>query len=133
MAQDCEWIGSRCAPCGTKLFVLRPNRVLETYDLKSGNRIGAQQLLATGKVSVKLEDADDVFVVYVSGRQIYARRTLDRKDVVLALPRNVRMPLHAQIEPAGLYYSYNVAGKDTLGRVGFVARARLISAFGTHG
>ncbi|MDP9303621.1 MAG: hypothetical protein M3O92_03855 [Actinomycetota bacterium] len=118
---------------GKKLFVLRLRRLLETYDFRSAQRIGAQELLTSGNnMPVQLEDADDVFVVYVSDRQIHVRRTLDRKDVVLALPRNARM-LHAQIEPAGLYYSYNIGGKGALGRVGFVARARVVGAFGSHG
>jgi hypothetical protein len=40
------------------------------------------------------------------------------------------MPLHAEIEPTGLYYSYNIRGTGALGRVGFVGRSRLVRAFG---
>jgi len=116
-----------------KLFILRPRGLLDTYDLHSGQRIGAQELSTSGNnTPVQLEDADDVFVVYVSDHQIHVRRTRDQRDVVLALPRKARM-LHAQIEPAGLYYSYNIGGKDALGRVGFVARTPVVAAFTAHG
>jgi hypothetical protein len=114
---------------GETLFVLRPKGFLETYDLRSGHRIAAEQL-GSENTPVQLEDADGVFVVYVSNRQIHVRRTLDRKDVVLALPRDIGTPLHAEIEPMGLYYSYNIRGTGALGRVGFVGRSRLVRAFG---
>jgi len=114
---------------GEKLFVLRSKGLLETYDLRSGRRIAAEQL-GSGNTPVQLEDADGAFVVYVSNRQIHVRRTLDRKDVVLALPRDIGTPLHAEIEPTGLYYSYNIRGTGALGRVGFVGRSRLVRAFG---
>ncbi len=114
---------------GDKLFVLRPAGLLETYDLGSGDQIATQQLLVSSNTPVQLEDADGAFVVYVSNRHIHIQRTLDRKEVVLALQPKARMPLHAQIEPAGLYYSYNLSTPPR-GRVGFVARTLVVRAFG---
>jgi hypothetical protein len=112
-----------------ELFVLRPHGLLEIYELESGRRINAQQLGASGIARVQLEDVDRPFVVYIQARRIYVRRMSDRRDVVLQLPPGIRAPIHAQIERAGLYYSYNLRSARTAGRVGFVARRRLARAF----
>lgn len=114
---------------GNKLFVLRPKGLLETYDLRMRNPIATRQQLGNGNRPAQLEDADDAFVVYVSNRQIRVRRTRDGKELVVALPRNTTTSLHAEIEPAGLYYAYNIPGTGAVGRVGFIARGRLARAF----
>jgi hypothetical protein len=114
---------------GNKLFVLRPKGLLETYDLRMRDPIATRQQLGDGNTPVQLEDADGAFVVYMSHRQIRVRRTRDGKELVVALPHKTTTSIHAEIEPAGLYYAYNVPGTGAVGRVGFIARGRLARAF----
>jgi hypothetical protein len=117
---------------GNNLFVLRSKGLLETYDLRMPGSIATQQQLGNANTAIQLEDADGAFVVYVSNRQIRVRRTRDGKELLVALPRNTRGPLHAEIETTGLYYAYNVRGTGAAaGRVGFIARSRLARTFGT--
>jgi hypothetical protein len=115
-----------------ELFVLRPKGLLETYRIRSGMRTSVQQL-GRRNAPVQLEDVGDGFVIYITNHRIHIRRTPDGKEALLVLQSAAGTPLHAQIERAGVYYSYNALGTGAVGRVGFVARSFLSRSFASHG
>jgi hypothetical protein len=115
-----------------QLYVLRPKGLLETYRIRSGMRTAVQQL-GRRNTPVQLEDVGEGFVIYRTNDRIHIRRTPDGKEAVLVLQSAAGTPLHAQIERAGLYYSYNAVGTGAVGRVGFIARSFLRRIFASHG
>jgi hypothetical protein len=110
---------------GNLVFVLRPKGLLDTYSLVSAARIARDQITA----SAQLADADRSFIAYVSGGRIHVRRRADHREVMLVARTAARTPLDAELDASGLYYSYNVPGKGSVGRVGLIPRAGLVRAF----
>ena len=52
---------------------------------------------------LRFADQDRGLTLYILGRAIHLRRLSDGKDVVVRVPS--KGPVHAQIEPTGLFYS----------------------------
>jgi hypothetical protein len=78
----------------------------------------------------RLEDVTGEFVAYVVGRQIRLHRLTDGRDTVVPLPQNARAPVHAQLEPSGLFYSWTLPGDDLPpGRLAFAPIARVAALF----
>jgi hypothetical protein len=81
----------------------------------------------------RLEDVADGLVVYTVRRQIYVRRLADGRDTVIPLPNNARAPVHAQLEPSGLFYSWTLplGPGDVLphGRLAFAPMTRVAALF----
>jgi hypothetical protein len=61
--------------------------------------------------------------VYVTHKNIHLVRLSDGHDAVITPPGTG--PLHAQLEAAGLFYSYAVDDGERPGRVAFVPSATL--------
>jgi hypothetical protein len=82
-----------------------------------------------------LEDVSNGVVVYDIGRQIHLRRLVDGRDVVVPLPAGALAPVHAQLEPSGIFFSWSVKSTDPAfpdtfaGRLGFAPLARVTSLF----
>jgi len=72
----------------------------------------------------RLEDLDSGIAVYISDAYVHVLRLADGRDV--ALPSLGTSP-QAQIEPAGLFYSYNVSDPTYAGRVAFIPLDKLPS------
>jgi hypothetical protein len=67
--------------------------------------------------ALRLADYQGGVAIYVTGRVVHLLRLSDRRDVTIRAPGVG--PVHAQLEPSGLFYSYG------RGRVAFVPIARL--------
>jgi hypothetical protein len=110
---------------------------LWTVDLSSGQRSGPWILPAaksTGDdvcgdpsgcrpAALRLADYQAGVAVYVTGRTVHLLGLADRRDVAIQAPGVG--PVHAQLEPSGLFYSYTPAASPGRGRVAFVPSARL--------
>jgi len=70
----------------------------------------------------RLEDLANGVAVYVSGDYVHALRLADGRDI--ALPSLGTNP-HAQIEGAGLFYSYRLNDPAYPGRVTFIPSDQL--------
>jgi hypothetical protein len=110
---------------GGALFVLRPNAVLETYDVGSARRTAVQTLTAPTRSPVRFEDVGGGIVVYLAGGEIHIRRSSDQRESTFPLPTNAVEPIHAQIDSVGVYVSYNRAAPAQGGVVTFVPRSTL--------
>jgi hypothetical protein len=71
-----------------------------------------------------LEDVDGGWLVYVVDTTIHFLRLHDGHDVAVPLPE-AAPPVHAQLEPPGLFYNWRLTRTDTDGLVAFVPRVRL--------
>jgi hypothetical protein len=105
---------------------------LWTVDLSSGLRSGPWLLPAAKSAGdevcgdpsgcrpapLRLADYQNGVAVYVLGRVVHLLRLSDRRDVAIRAPGVG--PVHAQLEPPGLFYSYSPAGNPSRGRVAFV-------------
>lgn len=105
---------------------------LWTIDLSSGLRSGPWLLPAAKSAgdevcgdpsgcrpaALRLADYQNGVAVYVLGRVVHLLRLSDRRDVAIRVPGVG--PVHAQLEPPGLFYSYSPAGNPSRGRVAFV-------------
>jgi hypothetical protein len=69
----------------------------------------------------RLEDLDGGWLVYVVGTTFHFLRLVDGHNVAVPLGR-VATTVHAQLEPPGLFYSWETDGE---GVVAFVPRNRL--------
>jgi hypothetical protein len=110
---------------------------LWTVDLASGQRSGPWLLPAARSAgddvcadpsgchpaALRLADYQNGVAVYVAGRVVHLLRLADRRDVTIRAPGVG--PVHAQLEPSGLFYSYSPAVSPGRGRVAFVPAARL--------
>src|SRR5207244_7726194 len=65
--------------------------------------------------ALRLADYQDGIAVYVVGRAVHLLRLSDRRDVTIRAPGVG--PVHAQLEPSGLFYSSRPAGRPAPGRV----------------
>jgi len=114
---------------------------LWTVDVSSGRRSGPWSLPASKSAgddvcadpsgcslaALRLADYQDGIAVYVVGRAVHLLRLSDRRDVTIRAPGVG--PVHAQLEPSGLFYSYRPAGSPGRGRVAFVPMAAVLSRF----
>jgi hypothetical protein len=110
---------------------------LWTVDLSSGQRSGPWILPAarsTGDdpcgdpsgcrlAALRLEDYQNGIAVYVVGHVVHLLRLAEKRDASIRVPGVG--PVHAQLEPSGLFYSYSPAGSRGRGRVAFVPVGRL--------
>jgi hypothetical protein len=109
---------------------------LWTVDLSSGQRSGPWILPASRSAgddvcadpsgcrlaALRLADFQGDIAVYVAGRTVHLLRLADRRALAIRAPG--LGPVHAQLEPSGLFYSYS-PGSPTRGRVAFVPLSRL--------
>ncbi len=79
---------------------------------------------APSDAAITLEDADGEFAVYTAGIAIHVLRLTNGHDRVVRIPGEAQ-PAHAELEPSGLYYSYNETGSAKPGRLAFVPVAEL--------
>jgi len=113
---------------------------LWTVELSSGRRSGPWILPASRSAgddvcadpsgcrlaALRLADYQAGIAVYVVGRAVHLLRLADRRDVTIRVPG--LGPVHAQLEPSGLFYSYSPATRPPRGRVAFVPLSRLPKA-----
>jgi hypothetical protein len=77
--------------------------------------------------ALRLEDFQSGIAVYVVGRDVHLLRLADKRDVRIGAPG--LGPVHAQLEPAGLFYSYRPAASPGRGRVAFMPMAAVLGRF----
>jgi hypothetical protein len=106
---------------GGRLLVAR-SRVLEVYDVATGAGV-LQRPLPSG---YQLVDVDGGVAVLRRAAKVVVLRLGDGRSVTLAPGR---APVSADLEPAGLYYSY--ATRDGGGRVLFMPRSELLGRLGS--
>ena len=116
---------SRIALDGSLLVVQR-GRSIDVYDVHTGRLVNTWAM-AKGV----LEDAHAGTAVYVTDTSVRLIRLSDGRDVVLSTPTKGfgEGPLHAQIEAAGLFYSYANYKKARPGHVVFVPYRQLVRRF----
>ena len=78
-------------------------------------------------VALRLEDLQSGIAVYVLGRDIHLLRLADGKSATVTAPG--RSPVHAQLEPDGLYYSYSLTSRSS--RVAFLPFAAVLARLGS--
>ena len=96
---------------------------LQVYSAATG-AAGKMVPLPSGTTKPVLRDVQWGIAVYVRGLQVHAMRLSDGRDVAITVPGSG--PVDAQIEPFGLYYSYNLPKSTAHGRVAFLPRAELL-------
>jgi Tol biopolymer transport system component len=107
---------------GQQLVVQKAESVV-VYDVQTGT-LGHMWPLAGG---ARLEDAQRGIAVYVSGTAVHLLRLSDGRDAVIRVPG--KGPVQAQIEAAGLFYSYAVLGSQRPGRIVFASFKNLLRQF----
>jgi hypothetical protein len=107
---------------GTKLIALRRS----TIEVRDAARGTLQHRWPTA--AARLEDAQGNFALYTAGVAIHLLRLSDGRDRVLGIA-DQKGPAHADLEPDGLYYSFNTAHGVKPGHVAFVSFAQLTAQF----
>ena len=115
-----SWFGRRLVLTGSRAAVLAGGR-LRVYDIASGRRLASWPLAQPPQA---LAGAAAGLVVFVHGRSVHVVRLRDGREAALEVPAQ-RIPganpgtqrVYADVSPAGLYYSYNVARGRYPGRV----------------
>src|SRR5207237_1222398 len=105
---------------GDRLVIARGD-VLEAYDVATG----AAELQRPLPGGYELTDADGGIAVLQRGNEILLLRLADGRSFRLAPGR---APVRADLEPAGLYFSYATAGGG--GRLVLMPRAEIQRRFG---
>lgn len=100
-------------------LVVQSGLTLADYDAGNGALLHEWPLPA----DARLEDVQDGTAVYVTATDVHLLRLADGRDVAIHPPGHGA--LHAQLEPAGLFYSYAVDDGVLPGRVAFVASTAL--------
>jgi hypothetical protein len=93
---------------------------LEVLDLDTGSIVRRLALPTAGAILSGLQAG---VALLVAGTQLHLLRLGNGKDAVINAPGTG--PVHAQLTPAGLFYSYTVADRRYPGRVAFVPSPRL--------
>jgi hypothetical protein len=73
--------------------------------------------------ALRLEDVQSGIAVYVLGRDVHLLRLADGKSATVRAPG--RTPVHAQLEPDGLYSSYSLAARSS--RVAFLPFSAVVA------
>lgn len=92
---------------------------IDIYDAKTGAKQQSRELLTDGGPRPYLLDVQGDLVVYETGGAIHLLRLSDGRDKALRLP-GAAPYLDAQLEPAGLFVSWNQMYARRQGRVGFI-------------
>ena len=98
---------------------------LWTVDVSTGVRSGPWKLPAATPAALRLEDYQGGIAVYVVGRAVHLLRLAGEPNETIRAPGPG--PVHAQLEPPGLFYSYRAAGGRS--RVAFVPMTALLRRF----
>jgi Tol biopolymer transport system component len=109
---------------GSRIAV-EAGRALTVFDIADRRALRFRLSSAVGAPILRSFDGTDV--AYVSGATIHLLRVADARDRVLRTPPAVE-PIDAQLEPSGLFYSYNARHSRDPGRVSFLPRTRLTRA-----
>jgi hypothetical protein len=94
---------------------------LDDYDAATGALLHAWPVPA----DAHLEDVQVGVAAYVTGSAVHLLRLSHGRYSVVTAPGTG--PIHAQLEPQGLFYSYSVADSERPGRLAFVPSAALPS------
>jgi WD40 repeat protein len=105
------------------IFGITQSNVLERWT-PLGRRLRAYQLVRRATSAAHLEDADGQCVAYAAGAAVHLFRLSNGRDVVVSEPMSAE-PVHAQLERAGLYLSYDEKYSQMTGRVMFFPRAEI--------
>ena len=100
-------------------LVVQTGGMIADFDANSGALLHAWPTWA----DATLEDVQDGLAVYVTPTEVHLLRLADGRDV--AIDPHGSGPLHAQLSPAGLFYSCRVDDGARPGRVAFVASTAL--------
>ena len=73
--------------------------------------------------ALRLEDLQSGIAVYVLGSDVHLLRLADGKSATVRAPG--RTPVHAQLEPDGLYYSYSLAARSS--RIAFLPFSSVVA------
>src|SRR5438105_3990417 len=76
--------------------------------------------------ALRLEDVQSGIAVFVLGSDVHLLRLADGKSAIVRAPG--RTPVHAQLEPDGLYYSYSLAARSS--RVVFMPFSAVVAKLG---
>ncbi len=92
---------------------------LRTYDVATGRLVKT----CTMKTGAKLEDVENGLAVYLAGDEVHVLTIATSRDRLVAKAKGL---VRADLEPAGLFYAYNVPGGGSKpGRVAFVSASSL--------
>ena len=112
------------AVSGTHTVILRPDGTLEEVSVESPvpppRPVGAPP----GTTPV-LTDLHGLVAVVVAGRKVYLVSLTDGSRHVISVPGTG--PIDAELDDAGLFYSYSVSSGQKRGRVAFVPLATVIA------
>jgi hypothetical protein len=112
---------------GNDVVVVRGD-TLEIWDAQTGARRAAYPIeRGFGPVPI-VEDIENGIATVVVGVAIHLVRLADGKDVVLDIAKQAG-PSHAELEPAGLFYSWNEPYTRRPGRLAFVPWEDVVAAF----
>ena len=92
---------------------------LDDYDAVTGALLRSWPIAA----DAILEDVQDGIAVYVTTTSVHLLRLADGRD--RSITPAGQGPIHAQLEAAGLFYSYSVGDESRPGRVAFVPSTAL--------
>jgi TolB protein len=109
-------------------FVVYRGKTVEVRDATTGKVKHRWPVTSSDGAEISFEDAQGNFAVYTEGIAIHLLRLSDGRDRVLAIAKQAG-PAHAELEPEGLYYSYNETGSAHPGRVAFVPYKELTARF----
>lgn len=101
-------------------LVVDQGRSISVYDATTGKRTNTWAKRAAGA----LVDADSNIALYIAGRVIHLLDLSLGHDVTIRTPGTG--PVLAQVEPAGLFYSYSAPG-DQPGRIAFLPIRTVLS------
>ena len=76
--------------------------------------------------ALRLEDVQSGIAVYVLGSDVHLLRLADGKSATVRAPG--RSPVHAQLEPDGLYYSYSLGARSS--RIAFLPFSAVVAKLG---
>jgi hypothetical protein len=94
-------------------------------DVSTGLRTGPWKLPVS--TALRLEDYRAGIAVYVVGRAVYLLPLAGEPNVTIRAPGPG--PVHAQLVPSGLFYSYRAPGSPSRGRVAFVPMGSVLARF----
>jgi hypothetical protein len=110
---------------GTQVVTLR-GTAMQVWDASSGHLNGSFTLPA-GTGAPILQDLQSGLAVYLRGRAGRVVRLADSKSAAFVVPG--KRAVEARIDPAGLFYAYNLPRGSSRGRVVFVPWAELQQKF----